>query len=116
MVDKIRNTEFETIALNEECSARVQSKLPPKLKDPRSFTIPLSLGKQEVGRALYEEMPIIIGGPFLATGGTIIDVREWKFKMRVGDEEITFNVYKALKLPKYYDELCIITVVEVKGI
>nr|XP_016442493.1 PREDICTED: uncharacterized protein LOC107767902 [Nicotiana tabacum] len=112
MVDKIRNTEFETIALNEECSARVQSKLPPKLKDPRSFTIPLSLGKQEVD----EEMPIIIGGPFLATGGTIIDVREWKFKMRVGDEEITFNVYKALKLPKYYDELCIITVVEVKGI
>nr|XP_009617123.1 uncharacterized protein LOC104109506 [Nicotiana tomentosiformis] len=35
-------------------SARVQSKLPPKLKDPGSFTIPLSLVKQEVGRALYD--------------------------------------------------------------
>ncbi|XP_019230864.1 PREDICTED: uncharacterized protein LOC109211747 [Nicotiana attenuata] len=29
-------------------NARVQCKLPPKLKDPGSFTIPLSLGKQEV--------------------------------------------------------------------
>nr|XP_016500407.1 PREDICTED: uncharacterized protein LOC107818864 [Nicotiana tabacum] len=35
-------------------SARVQSKLSPKLKDPRSFTIPLYLGKQEVGRAICD--------------------------------------------------------------
>ncbi|XP_009762689.1 uncharacterized protein [Nicotiana sylvestris] len=142
---KRRHTEFETVALTEECSARVQSKRHPKLKDPGSFTIPLSLGKQEVGRALCdlgasinlmtsslfkqlrlgalrpttitlqladrslvmlegiiedvlvrvgkfilpanfivlnyeadEEVPIILGGAFLATGGTIIDVRAGK--------------------------------------
>ncbi|XP_070054388.1 uncharacterized protein [Nicotiana tomentosiformis] len=40
-----RHTKFATVALTEECSARVQIKLPPKLKDPESFTIPLSLGK-----------------------------------------------------------------------
>ncbi|XP_075099467.1 uncharacterized protein LOC107827969 [Nicotiana tabacum] len=34
--------------------ARVQSKLPSKFKDPGSFTIPLSLGKQEVGKALCD--------------------------------------------------------------
>ncbi|XP_019262983.1 PREDICTED: uncharacterized protein LOC109240759 [Nicotiana attenuata] len=148
-------------------SARVQSKLPPKLKDPGSSIIPLSLGKQEVGRALCdlgtsinlmpfslfkqlrlgvlrptkitlqladrslvmreriiedvlvradEEVPIILGRPFLATGKAIIDVKEGKLKMRVDNEEITFNVYKALKLPKRYEDLCMITMVESKGI
>ncbi|XP_016478438.1 uncharacterized protein LOC107799804 [Nicotiana tabacum] len=63
-----------------------------------------------------EEVPIILGRPFLATGGALIDVREGKLKMRVGDEEITFNVYKALKLPKLYENLCMITAVELKGI
>ncbi|XP_070055404.1 uncharacterized protein [Nicotiana tomentosiformis] len=42
----------------------------------------------------YEKVPIILGQPFLDTGGAIIDVREGKLKIRVDDEEITFNVYK----------------------
>ncbi|XP_070050619.1 uncharacterized protein [Nicotiana tomentosiformis] len=241
VANKRRHIEFEIIALTEECSARVQSKLPPKLKDLRCFTILLSLGKQEVGRALCdlgqdlicnkwfcwlvnwshflhemawigtrqnspvtsgskieerveseeekdveietasemkvfyklsqtqvinlsrvlrpttitlqladrslvmpegiiedvlvrvgnfilpadfivldfeadEEVPSILGRPFLATGGALIDVREVKLKMRVGDEEITFNLYKTLKLPKHYEGLCMITVVKLKGI
>ena len=32
--------DYETVALSEECSAVIQKKLPPKLKDPGSFTIP----------------------------------------------------------------------------
>ena len=31
--------DYETVALSEECSAILQKKLPPKLKDPSSFTI-----------------------------------------------------------------------------
>nr|XP_016473929.1 PREDICTED: uncharacterized protein LOC107795761 [Nicotiana tabacum] len=183
VVNKRRHTKLETIALTEECSARVQSKLPSKLKDPGSFTIPLSLGKQEVGRALCDlgasinlmpsslfkelglgvrrpttitlqladrslvmlegiiedvlvragmfilpadcivldykankEVSIILGPPFLATGGSIIDVREGKLKMRVDDEEDPFNVYRELKLPRHYEDLCMITMVELKGI
>ena len=37
--------EFETVALTEECSAILQQKLPPKLKDPGSFTIPCRIGE-----------------------------------------------------------------------
>ncbi|XP_019250943.1 PREDICTED: uncharacterized protein LOC109229846 [Nicotiana attenuata] len=37
---KRRLTKFETVALTEECTSRVQNKLPQKLKDPGSFTIP----------------------------------------------------------------------------
>nr|XP_009778234.1 PREDICTED: uncharacterized protein LOC104227649 [Nicotiana sylvestris] len=39
-----------------------------------------------------------------------------KLKMRVDDEKVTFNVYKARKLPKHYEDLCMITMVELKGI
>ena len=32
--------DYETVTLSEECSAILQKKLPPKLKDPGSFIIP----------------------------------------------------------------------------
>ncbi|XP_062113835.1 uncharacterized protein LOC133824849 [Humulus lupulus] len=34
---------YETVALTEECSAILQKKLPPKLKDLSSFTVPCSI-------------------------------------------------------------------------
>nr|XP_009802475.1 PREDICTED: uncharacterized protein LOC104248002 [Nicotiana sylvestris] len=37
VANKRRLTEFETVALNEECGSRIQSKLPQKLKDPDSW-------------------------------------------------------------------------------
>ncbi|KAL5564312.1 hypothetical protein UlMin_027476 [Ulmus minor] len=46
--------EFETVALTRECSAVLQNKLPPKLKDPGSFTIPCSIGNQYFGKALCD--------------------------------------------------------------
>ena len=39
---KRRLADFETVNLTEECSAILQRKLPQKLKDPSSFTIPLT--------------------------------------------------------------------------
>ncbi|KAK2436917.1 hypothetical protein QL285_021877 [Trifolium repens] len=44
----------ENIALSEECSVILQRKLPPKLKDPGSFTIPCSIGELKIGRALCD--------------------------------------------------------------
>ncbi|XP_019234593.1 PREDICTED: uncharacterized protein LOC109215036 [Nicotiana attenuata] len=44
VAQKRRLTEFETVALTEECTSRVQNKLPQKLKDPSSFTIPVQIG------------------------------------------------------------------------
>jgi hypothetical protein len=49
-----RLQEYETVALIEECSAIIQRKLPLKLKDPSSFTIPCVIGNIEVGRALCD--------------------------------------------------------------
>ncbi|XP_075098871.1 uncharacterized protein LOC142175776 [Nicotiana tabacum] len=52
--NKRRLTEFETDALTEECTSRIQYKLPQKLKDPGSFTIPVRIGEIDVGRALCD--------------------------------------------------------------
>ena len=41
---KRRLLDFETINLTEECSTILQRKLPQKLKDPGSFTIPYTIG------------------------------------------------------------------------
>ncbi|PIN12195.1 DNA-directed DNA polymerase [Handroanthus impetiginosus] len=43
------------------------------------------------------EIPIILGRPFLATGKTLIDVHNGELTMRVQDQQITFNVLKAIK-------------------
>nr|XP_009779708.1 PREDICTED: uncharacterized protein LOC104228860 [Nicotiana sylvestris] len=152
---KRRLTEFETVALTEECTSRVQNKLPQKLKDPGSFTIPVRIGNIDVGRALCdlgasinlmplslfkqlglgaprpttvmlqladrlhypnynadELVPIILGRPLLATGDAIIKVREGKMILRVNNEEAVFNVYKAIQLPRHYEEPSMISVVE----
>nr|XP_009789762.1 PREDICTED: uncharacterized protein LOC104237329 [Nicotiana sylvestris] len=39
-----------------------------------------------------EEIPIILGRPFLATRTALIDCETGELKMRLNDEEITFNV------------------------
>lgn len=47
----------------------------------------------------YEEdkdVPIILGRPFLATGRAIIDVQQGELTMKVQDQEVTFNVFKAM--------------------
>ncbi|XP_019229041.1 PREDICTED: uncharacterized protein LOC109210126 [Nicotiana attenuata] len=54
VANKRRLSEFETVALTEECSSRIQGKLPQKLKDPGSFTIQIWIGKHAVGRALCD--------------------------------------------------------------
>ena len=46
--------EHETIMLTEECTAILQNKLPPKLKDSGSFTIPCTIGNSYFDKALCD--------------------------------------------------------------
>ncbi|XP_017622004.1 uncharacterized protein LOC108466158 [Gossypium arboreum] len=169
---KCRLGKFETVALAEGCITMLMNKLPPKLKDPGSFTIPCSIGSHYVGKALCDIrasinlMPMsifrklgigkvrpttvtlqlvdrsyahpkgkiddvlgrvdkfifpadflileceadhnvltVLGRPFLATSRTLIDVQKDKLTMGVSDQEITFNVFNALKCA-YDNEEC----------
>ncbi|XP_017974459.1 PREDICTED: uncharacterized protein LOC108661544 [Theobroma cacao] len=51
---KRRLGELEIIAFIEECSVIIQNKLPPKLKDPGSFTIPCTIGALFFSKALSD--------------------------------------------------------------
>ena len=62
--NKRKLEEFETVALTEECSAILQNKLPPKLKDPGKFTIPCTIGTSNFSRALIDSGASINLMPF----------------------------------------------------
>jgi len=51
---KIKIEDDETIALTNECSAVIQKKLPLKLKDPGSFSIPCVIGNETIERAMCD--------------------------------------------------------------
>ncbi|XP_022848763.1 uncharacterized protein LOC111371082 [Olea europaea var. sylvestris] len=74
--NKCKLEDNEAVMLTEECSARIERKLPPKLKDPRSFTV--------LWRAL-------------------IDVQRGQLILRLREEHISFNIFKAMKLPAESD-------------
>ncbi|XP_070002991.1 uncharacterized protein [Nicotiana sylvestris] len=149
VANKRRLTEFEIVALTEECTSRVQNKLPQKLKDPDSFTIPVRIALKpttvilqlvdrsiaypegviedvllKIGKFIFpadfiildfeadEKVPIILERPLLATGDAIIKVREGKMIIRVDNEEAVFYVYKAIQLPRHFEELSMISVME----
>ena len=54
LANKKRLSDYETVKLSEECSSILQCKLPPKLKDPRSFTIPCSIGNSIFEKAFCD--------------------------------------------------------------
>ncbi|KAG8649385.1 hypothetical protein MANES_08G082266v8, partial [Manihot esculenta] len=148
--NKRRLDDQETVMLTKECSAIIQNKLPSKLKDPRSFTIPCNIGNVEFIKALCDlgtsinlmplyvfrklglgevkptivslqladrsvtyprgviededrEIPMILGRPFLTTGKALIDVHQEKLTLRVGQEEVAFNVLQSSKYPNTID-------------
>ncbi|KAJ9541005.1 hypothetical protein OSB04_027511 [Centaurea solstitialis] len=88
---KKRITEYETVALTEGCSALVTNKLPPKQKDPGSFTIPCSIGGKEVGKALCDLgasinlMPLSI---FMTLG--IGEARPTTVTLQLADKSIAY--------------------------
>ncbi|KAL4348457.1 hypothetical protein GQ457_17G005650 [Hibiscus cannabinus] len=51
---RTRLNEFETVAMIEGCMAMLHNRLPPKLKDPDSFTIPCAIGNHYVWKALCD--------------------------------------------------------------
>ena len=46
--------QYEMISMTEACSVVLQKKLPQKLKDPGSFTIPCTIGSLNVTKALCD--------------------------------------------------------------
>ena len=54
MIYKKKLYVYDTMSLSEKCSAIIQRKLPEKLKDPGSFTIPCVIGEHTFRIALCD--------------------------------------------------------------
>ena len=59
------------------------------------FTFPVDFVVMDIEED--EEVPLILGRPFMKTGRIIIDVDKGKIKLRTQDDEITFNLFYDLK-------------------
>ncbi|GKB76609.1 reverse transcriptase domain-containing protein [Tanacetum coccineum] len=132
LTNKARLEEACTITINERCSAVLLNKLPSKEKDPGSFTIPCDIGQLHINNALADLgssislMPYMmykklgLGEPkatrmslelvnrktFLATARAMIDLFNKKITLRVGDDEVIFDVDQSIKRPPAKDDEC----------
>ncbi|XP_021852340.1 uncharacterized protein [Spinacia oleracea] len=164
----------EMVNLTENCSAIILNQMPPKLKDPCSFSIPCAIKELEISNSLCHlgasvslmpysvfsklevgdlvptnitlqladrsvkypigkvedvplrvgglvipvdfvvldidedvHVPIILGRPFLATAGAIIDVKQGNITLKVGKDSLFFDLNKAMRYPSSTNEKCL---------
>ena len=57
LTNKRKLKELLIVTLSKECSTTLQNKLPKKLKDPWSFTLPFLIGKLTIRKALVDLLP-----------------------------------------------------------
>ncbi|XP_074377771.1 uncharacterized protein LOC141719295 [Apium graveolens] len=88
---KLKLEELETVAKTEECSAVLQQKLPPKLKDPGSFTIACTIGNLSFDKGLCDlgasinMMPLSV---FMQLG--LPDPKPTNMSLQLADRSITY--------------------------
>ncbi|XP_073222374.1 uncharacterized protein [Cicer arietinum] len=91
--NKRKLDDIETIALAEECSAIIQNKFLPKLKDPASFSIPCVIGYMSFERALCDLRASVILMPLSVYKK--LDVGELKptnISLQLADRSIKYPV------------------------
>jgi len=57
-------------------------------------------------------IPIILWRPFLATAGAMIDVKNDKLFLQVGDEKVEFCLPQSMASPSPDDTYCIVDILE----
>ncbi|XP_022841927.1 uncharacterized protein LOC111365620 [Olea europaea var. sylvestris] len=126
--NKRKLEEHETVCLNEECNAILLKKLPPKLKDPGSFTIPCTFGSNYFKHSLCDLganvnlLPLFVYrslGLGEAKFTTIsLQLADRSIKRPKGiiedvdNEQVIFNMLKTMKHPLTSDTCCQVDVLE----
>ncbi|XP_050914767.1 uncharacterized protein LOC127129663 [Lathyrus oleraceus] len=109
--NKKKLEDDETVMLIAECNAIIQNNGPHKVKDPDSFSILCVIGSYIIDKGGFHT-PIILGRPFLATSGAIIDVKKGRLTFEVGEEKIVFLLAKFLQTPAIDDSCCFLDVID----
>ncbi|XP_021751221.1 uncharacterized protein LOC110716877 [Chenopodium quinoa] len=58
------------------------------------------------------DVPIILGRPFLATAGAIIDMKKGKITFEVGDEKLEYSLLNVMGTPSMGDTVCQVDVLD----
>lgn len=58
-----------------------------------------------------DEIPILLGRPFLSIAGAVIDIKRRKMNFEVGDEKLEFILSKFLMAPAIDDSCCAINII-----
>ena len=58
------------------------------------------------------QVPILLGRPFLATAGAIIDVKHGKLAFNVGKEIVEFDLAKLMKSSSIKDSYCMVDIID----
>ena len=113
LANKQKLDEESHVELNAVCSAILQNKLPNKLKDPGSFTIPCLIGSLDVNNALADLGASINVMPYkmfkqLGLGKP----KQTKMSIQLADKTIRFprgllKMY-SLKLTNLYSQLILL--------
>ena len=74
------------------------------------FFIPCDLVVMEMEED--SRIPIILGRPFLATAGAMIEVRNGKLSLQVGDEKVEFRLPQSMASPTADDSCCRVDILE----
>ncbi|CAN6554949.1 unnamed protein product [Malus baccata var. baccata] len=106
--------EKEVVHVSENVFAMLQRKLPPKCKDPGSFTIPCVIGNTRFEHAMLDldfyvldmedsdhspPSSILLGRPFMKTAQTKIDVAKGALTMVFGGNMINFKIHESIENP-----------------
>ncbi|KAL2542521.1 Uncharacterized protein Adt_03499 [Abeliophyllum distichum] len=59
-----------------------------------------------------KDVPLFLGRPFLATSRALIDVQKGQLILRLSEEQVTFDVFKAIKYPTESDSCFKVDVVD----
>nr|XP_016478368.1 PREDICTED: uncharacterized protein LOC107799739 [Nicotiana tabacum] len=127
MSQKFDFQDMSTITLMQTYNAVVMRSMAQKVSDPGSFTIPCTIRSYAFAKALCdlganfiildcqvdEEIPIILGRPFLATVRALINCETGELKMRLKNEEIIFNVQQSMRRPNEFANCSLVKVVDV---
>ncbi|XP_057985303.1 uncharacterized protein LOC131170262 [Hevea brasiliensis] len=74
------------------------------------FFVPLDFVVLEMEEDV--QIPIILGRPFLAIARAIIDVKNGRLTLKVGNEEVEFKLFQALKQKSEPDECLRVDIID----
>ncbi|XP_058005391.1 uncharacterized protein LOC131181359 [Hevea brasiliensis] len=105
--NKRRLEDYEIVALTEKCSAILQNKLPPKLKDPRRFSTPCHIGETSIKRALCDlEASVSLMALSICEKLKVGDLKPTTISLQLTDRSIKYLVgileNVSLKVGKFF--------------